>query len=94
MLKAGKVVALDTTQNLLSSFAGLTVRVTASALPEGWQKCVQRREGAMYLLSLSGYADLERLLAEFRERGIAIAELSLQEADLEQVFLRIMKRAA
>jgi ABC-2 type transport system ATP-binding protein len=31
MLKAGKVVALDTTQNLLSSFAGLTVRLTVDA---------------------------------------------------------------
>jgi hypothetical protein len=29
-----------------------------------------------------------------RENGIAIVELALQEADLEQVFLRIMKRAA
>src|SRR5438552_2123266 len=28
MLKAGRIVALDTTQNLLSSFAGLTVRET------------------------------------------------------------------
>src|SRR5450755_2110521 len=32
MLKAGKVVALDTTHNLLSSFAGLTVRLTVDAL--------------------------------------------------------------
>jgi hypothetical protein len=29
-----------------------------------------------------------------REHGVAITELALQEADLEQVFLRIMKRAA
>jgi ABC-2 type transport system ATP-binding protein len=94
MLKAGKVVALDTTQNLLSSFAGLTVRVTAPTLPEGWLDRVQQREGAIYLLSLSGYDELERLLAAFRDHGIAIAELSLQEADLEQVFLRIMKRTA
>ena len=31
MLKAGRVVALDTTQNLLSRFAGLTVRLVADA---------------------------------------------------------------
>jgi ABC-2 type transport system ATP-binding protein len=94
MLKAGKVVALDTTQNLLSSFAGLTVRLTIDALPEAWQNRVQRHEANTYLLALADYAELERLLAVLRERGIAIAELSLQEADLEQVFLRIMKRAA
>ncbi|MEP6943427.1 MAG: ABC transporter ATP-binding protein [Betaproteobacteria bacterium] len=94
MLKAGRVVALDTTQNLLSSFSGVTVRVTASALPDGWDQHVQRREETTYLLTLAGYDELERLLAAFRQRGIAISELSLQEADLEQVFLRIMKRAA
>src|SRR5213592_1405962 len=59
MLKAGKVVALDTTQNLLSSFAGLTVRLTADALPEAWHSRVLRREEQTYLLSLSNYAELE-----------------------------------
>jgi len=92
MLKAGKVVALDTTQNLLSSFAGLTVRLTAKELPERWRERVQRQEGETYLLSLADYAELETLLAALREQRIAVGELSLQEADLEQVFLRIMKR--
>ena len=94
MLKAGKVVALDTTQNLLSSFAGLTVRLTAAALPAGWTDRVQRHEGQTYLLTLADYRELENLLAALRDSRIAIAELSLQEADLEQVFLRIMKKAA
>jgi len=94
MLKAGKVVALDTTHNLLSSFAGLTVRLTAADLPEAWRDRVLRHEGSSYLLSLASYGELESLLAALRENGIAIVELALQEADLEQVFLRIMKRAA
>jgi ABC-2 type transport system ATP-binding protein len=94
MLKAGRIVALDTTHNLLSSFAGLTVRLSASGLPRGWDAHVQRHEGANYLLTLENYGELERLLAAFRQSEIGIAELSLQEADLEQVFLRIMKRAA
>jgi len=92
MLKAGKVVALDTKRNLLSSFAGLTVRLTADMLPEGWQSRVVREEDGTYLVSLASYAELERLLAALREAGATIAELSLQEADLEQVFLRIMAR--
>jgi ABC-2 type transport system ATP-binding protein len=92
MLKAGKVVALDTKQKLLSSFAGLTVRLTADRLPEDWRARVLRQEGSSYVLSLSDYAELERLLAALRERSIAVEELSLQEADLEQVFLRIMAR--
>jgi ABC-2 type transport system ATP-binding protein len=92
MLKAGKVVALDTKRNLLSSFAGLTVRLTADMLPDAWQSRVVRQQEGTYLLSLANYAELERLLAALREAGATIAELSLQEADLEQVFLRIMAR--
>ena len=34
--------------------------------------------------------DLELLLASLRAEGIAIDELALQEADLEDVFLKIM----
>jgi ABC-2 type transport system ATP-binding protein len=92
MLKAGRVVALDTTHNLLSSFAGLTVRLTAAALPTDWEPRVVRRAEGMYLLSLADYAELERLLATLREAGVRVQELALQEADLEQVFLRIMAR--
>ena len=92
MLKSGKVVALDTKRNLLSSFAGLTVRLTADMLPEAWQSRVVREQDGTYLLSLANYAELERLLAALRESSVTIAELSLQEADLEQVFLRIMAR--
>jgi len=92
MLKSGKVVALDTKRNLLSSFAGLTVRLTADTLPEAWQSRVVREQDGTYLLSLASYAELERLLAALRESSATIAELSLQEADLEQVFLRIMAR--
>ncbi len=90
MLKAGKVVALDTTPNLLSRFAGLTVRLVAPAVPAAWQPRILRREGGVFFLGLGNYAELETLLAALRQDGIAIAELALQETDLEQVFLRIM----
>ena len=93
MLKAGAIVALDTKQNLLSSFAGLTVRLGAAALPEEWRGRILRQDDHSYLLSLSNYAELERLLAALRGKSIEVDELSLQEADLEQVFLRIMARA-
>ncbi|MGH8799657.1 MAG: ABC transporter ATP-binding protein [Casimicrobiaceae bacterium] len=93
MLKAGRVVALDTKQKLLSTFAGLTVRVTvAGELPGPWPGRVLRQDGQTCLVSLSDYAELETMLAALREARIAIVELSLQEADLEQVFLRIMAR--
>ena len=90
MMKAGRIVALDTTRHLLSRFAGLTVRVSAERLPEEWASRLHRREGPVYYLGLENYAELERLLASFRNAGVAIDELALAETDLEQVFLRIM----
>jgi ABC-2 type transport system ATP-binding protein len=90
MLKAGRIVALDSTRNLLSRFAGITVRLVAPAVPAAWLPRVLRREGPVFFLGLERHAELESLLAALREEKIEIAELALQEADLEQVFLRIM----
>jgi ABC-2 type transport system ATP-binding protein len=90
MLKAGRIVALDTTQNLLSRFAGLSVRLVAERIPASWQSRVLRSEARGFILGLERYADLELLLAKLREEGIAIAELALQEADLEDVFLKLV----
>ena len=93
MLKAGRVVALDSTHNLLSRFAGLTCRVAAARMPAAWEDRVVRREGGNFYVGLGDYADLERLLAALRTDGIAIDELALEETDLEHVFLRIMNGA-
>jgi len=90
MLKAGRVVALDTTHNLLSRFQGLTVRLAAARVPPGWDTRVLRHESGVFYLGLDTYGDLEGLLAALREAGIVIDELALAETDLEQVFLRIM----
>ena len=90
MLKAGKVVALDTKHNLLSRFAGITVRLVAARVPAAWRARVLREDGSVHFVGLDRYADLEPLLASLRAEGIAIDELALQEADLEDVFLKIM----
>jgi ABC-2 type transport system ATP-binding protein len=90
MLKAGRVVALDTKQNLLSRFAGLTVRLVAARVPAAWQPRVLRRDSGVFFIGLERYSDLETLLASLREERIEIDELALSETDLEQVFLKIM----
>jgi ABC-2 type transport system ATP-binding protein len=90
MLRAGRVVALDTTRNLLSRFRGLTVRLAAARVPQAWRERVLRHEAGLFYLGLASYDVLERLLAALREENITIDELALAETDLEQVFLRIM----
>jgi len=91
MLKAGRVVALDTRQNLLAQFAGLTVRLAAVRVPAAWRSRIVKQDAGLFHLGLDSYAELEMLLAALRDEGIAIAELALAETDLEQVFLRVMK---
>ena len=91
MLKAGRVVALDTTHNLLAQFAGLTVRLVAARVPVAWQPRILRQDSGVFHIRLDAYPELETLLGALRQEDIAIAELGLAETDLEQVFLRIMK---
>jgi ABC-2 type transport system ATP-binding protein len=90
MLKAGRIVALDTKKNLLSRFRGLTARLAAPRVPQRFADRVLRHDGGVFYLGLETYAELESLLAAVREERIAIDELALSETDLEQVFLRIM----
>ncbi|MEP7206092.1 MAG: ABC transporter ATP-binding protein [Casimicrobiaceae bacterium] len=90
MLKAGRVVALDTKRNLLAQFAGLTVRLVADRVPADWAARVLRTEAGAHFIALDRYADLEGLLAALRHEAVEIRELALEETDLEQVFLRIM----
>jgi len=90
MMKAGRIVALDTKQNLLSRFKGLTVRLVAARVPAAWRARVLRADSGIHYLGLHRYDELEGLLAALREDGISIDELALAETDLEQVFLRIM----
>jgi len=92
MMKAGRIVALDTTQNLLSRFAGLTVRLGAARVPQAWQPRVLRHEGSVHFIGLDRYDELEDLLRALRVEGVAIDELALEETDLEQVFLRLVGR--
>ena len=93
MLKSGRVVALDTTRNLLARFAALTVRLGVARLPAAWQARVLRQAGSLHWLGLTTYAELENLLAALREEDIVIDELALTETDLEHAFVRIMSDA-
>jgi ABC-2 type transport system ATP-binding protein len=78
MLKAGRIVALDSTRNLLQRFSGsrTTARVVA-------------RDGKQFNIEIQGYAQLEGELARLRAQGVEIADLELERPDLEDVFLRL-----
>ena len=94
MLKEGRVVALEDKQTLLHGYQGVTIRITAPAAPAAFAAKLVRREGDVLFFNLANYAELEQLLAAYRTGGIRFTDLALQEADLEDVFLRIMGRAS
>jgi ABC-2 type transport system ATP-binding protein len=78
MLKAGRVVALDATRNLLQRFSGSRIGVRVMA-----------RDGRQHVLQIEGYAALEGELARLRAQGVEIADVELDRPDLEDVFLRL-----
>jgi len=94
MLKAGRVVALDSTKNLLQTFSGLEMRLRLDRerLPEPFPARVVSREGTLFVLKLDDVRHLEEALARLREAGVKILEMELQPPDLEDVFLRLTGR--
>src|SRR5258706_1739019 len=94
MLNHGRAVALEDKQTLLHGYSGITVRITAPAAPAAFAAKVVRREGDVFFFNLDHYAQLEELLAAYRIEGIRFTDLALQEAALQDVFLRIIAPAA
>jgi ABC-2 type transport system ATP-binding protein len=92
MLKAGRVAALDSTANLLKSFSGSQMKLRLArdhALPDGFPGELVSRDGALFVLKLKDFQEVERALAKLREADIEVIELALEPPDLEDVFLRI-----
>jgi len=92
MLKAGCIVALDTTQNLLARFSGSYVRLklVAGELPPALRTpaTITDAEGR-HTLALGSYADLEEVMNELRSHGLRVLEMELLQPDLEEVFVKL-----
>jgi ABC-2 type transport system ATP-binding protein len=94
MLKQGRLVALDSTQNLLKRFAGirLRLRLDGGGLPDGLMHLMTAPPaGADWVLGLRDYAQVEDVLAQIRKSGRNVVAMELTEADLEEVFVAIMQ---
>jgi len=103
MLRAGKVVALDTMSALIRRISGsqLIVHLASGTLPASLRHLVAhdaledheyngKPESHTYSLRVNDYAEVEQILAKLRESGAVIGEMQLQQADLEDIFLQIM----
>ena len=94
MLKNGRIVACDTTRNLLqlTNEHCAQLRLDSEAVPANWQVRLQHDADGGWRFNFGDYAELESLLADLRGAGVRVIEMHLQEPDLEDVFTDIMKR--
>lgn len=94
MLKSGRIVACDTTRNLLqlTNEHCAQLRLDTETVPAAWRDRLQRDADGCWRVNFGDYIELETLLADLRGAGVRVLEMHLQEPDLEDVFTDIMKR--
>ncbi len=92
MMKQGKIVALDTTANLLKSHAGKNLRLTLKGgqLPPALLPMLKHGELGVFTLALSDLKEIEFALAELRKANVDIEDMQLIEVDLEDVFMSLV----
>ena len=95
MMKQGRIVALDTTRNLLNSISGhtLRVRLEPESILDGPLAAHARREADGYMaFDLLNCDEVETILNGVRTAGRTIVDIEIAKPDLEQVFVQIMQR--
>ena len=96
MLKAGRVVALDSTENLLRSHANHALRFrlaegdTLPAVFAGKASC----SNGIWSLPFEEYSEIGVLVETLRSAGCTLKELEIGKPDLEEVFLDVMRGQA
>jgi ABC-2 type transport system ATP-binding protein len=92
MLKGGRIVALDSTRNLLAKSNEHCANLKLEGgVPQDTP--LTPGEGDSWHYRFQDYAELEVMLASLRRQDIRVRELQLVEPDLETVFKDIMERA-
>ncbi len=96
MLKQGRIVALDSTQNLIGKMTAgnsLRLRLSPDSLPADLENLLISHKDGIHELRIENYARIESILSVLRSANIQIAEMHLQQPDLEDVFINIMKHS-
>jgi ABC-2 type transport system ATP-binding protein len=94
MLKTGKIVALDRTSELLKSAAGNVLRFKTTGMLPPALAAKARITGSVVQLPANSAAEIEQCLATLRAAGLAIDDVEMRKADLEDVFIDIMNRSS
>ncbi len=96
MMKQGKIVALDTTANLLSKLPGKNLRLVLgeAPLPTTLLPMLKSGQNGVFTLALTELNQIEFALSELRKANIAVQDMQLIEADLEDVFMSLVGEKA
>ena len=94
MMKEGRIVALDSTARLLSEFSErvLKVKLERGELPSALARGASQDAAGAWRIPIVDVAHVEQALRELRAAGAAIASLEVAEPELEEVFVKIMRR--
>ena len=90
MLKNGKVVALDRTDELLKAASSNVLRFKLDASVPPALAAKARVTGRIVQLPAHDALEIERHLAALREAGLNAEDVEIRKADLEDVFLDVM----
>ena len=90
MLKNGKVVALDRTDELLKAASSNVLRFKLDATLPPTLAAKARVTGRIVQLPAHDALEIERHLAALREAGLNAEDVEIRKADLEDVFLDVM----
>jgi ABC-2 type transport system ATP-binding protein len=94
MLKEGRVVALESTARLLAEFSErvLRVKLARGGLPPALAARATQDAGGAFRVPIEDMGHVEEALAALRLAGAEVESLEVAEPELEQVFVRIMRR--
>lgn len=95
MLKQGKIIKLDTTDNFLRTVHGKLLQLKfVGKLPDSLLPMLKEKNQEWHVLKLDEVSTLENVLAFLREADIELEDLRLIERDLEDVFVEMVGKSS
>ena len=91
MLKHGRVVALNRTSDLLASASSQVLRFKLDGVLPPALAARARVTGRIVQLPANNASEIETHLATVRQAGLQAEDVEVRKADLEDVFLEVMK---
>lgn len=91
MLKAGRIVLLDTMQNVLRQVSAHTLRVKFDGSPPASLTFTADAGDGWYAMPFEQFDQVEPILLSLRQSGCIVRDVEIGKPELEDVFIRVMQ---